>query len=56
MSTKVASKKKEEVAVAPSRRLMVGPEDIDIQKINLIQKTSGIVEDAPAGSIYSNRA
>ena len=56
MSTKVASKKKEEVAVAPSRRLMVGPEDIDIQKINLIQKTSGIVEDAPAGSIYINRS
>lgn len=55
MSTKIASKKAE-VAVAPSRRLVVGPEDIDIQKINLIQKISSIVEDGPAGSIYINRA
>ena len=56
MATKLATKEKEAVSVPPSRRLLVGPEDIDVQRINVIQKQSDLVQDAPVGSIYINRS
>ena len=56
MASKLSTKEKQEVAVPQSRKLRVGPEDIDVQRINLIQKQSDLVEDAPVGSIYINRS
>ena len=49
MSTKVAKKEKEELAVAELPKLIISAEDIEIPKLNVIQKQSNI--DGNPGSL-----